>query len=282
MFIDSHCHLDAAEFDEDRARIVADAGLRAILVPAVQRENFAVVRAIAHNHRGIGYALGIHPMYVQQAQDEDLDHLEASLSEYISDPRLIAVGEIGLDFFIPEISVGLLREKQERFYQAQLKLAYKFGLPVILHVRRSQDVLLKYLRRIKVSGGIAHAFNGSPQQAKVFLEHGFCLGFGGAMTYSRALQIRRLAQSLPESAMVLETDSPDIPPEWLHRDFLALSPEQRPFQKRLLRNTPTELPRIAQCLAALRECTVESVARFTNENVLRVLPRMSEVMLHGS
>jgi TatD DNase family protein len=282
MFTDSHCHLDAAEFDEDRERIISDAGLRAILVPAVQRANFATVRAIAHTHRGIGYALGIHPMYVSQAEDEDLDHLEASLSEYISDPQLIAVGEIGLDFFIPEISVGLLREKQERFYQAQLKLANKFGLPVILHVRRSQDVLLKYLRRIKVSGGIAHAFNGSPQQAKAFLEHGFCLGFGGAMTYSRALQIRRLAQGLPESAIVLETDAPDIPPEWLHRDFRALSPEQRVFQKRLLRNSPTELPRIAHCLAGLRECPVESVARFTNENVLRVLPRMSEVMQHAS
>jgi TatD DNase family protein len=130
---------------------------------------------------------------------------------------------------------------------------------VILHVRRAQDQILKQLRRYRPASGIAHAFNGSEQQARQFIGLGFALGFGGAMTYTRALQIRRLAVGLPEEAIVLETDAPDIPPAWLHGE----------------RNTPIELPRIAEELAALRKTSVEEVARFTTANALRVLPRLS-------
>jgi TatD DNase family protein len=278
MLIDSHCHLDAAEFAPDRSSMITGSTLSGMIVPAVQVSNFETVRALAHSYPGVAYGLGIHPMYVQHAHDHDLVRLESALTENQGDPLLVAVGEIGLDFFVPEISVGPLREKQEHFYQAQLKLARKFGLPVILHVRRSQDVLLKHLRRIKVAGGIAHAFNGSQQQADAFVGLGFCLGFGGAMTYPRALQIRRLAQSLSEQAIVLETDSPDIAPEWLHRDFLALSPEFRLKNQALLRNTPSQLPRIAECLAALRGISLTQVANFTSANVLRVLPRMAGVL----
>ncbi len=278
MLIDSHCHLDAAEFAQELASLVASAGLDGIVVPAVHAENFEVVRRLAHSFSNVVYALGIHPMYVEQAKDEDLDRLEALLAANLQDPRLVAVGEIGLDFFLPEISQGLAREKQERFYQAQLKMARKFELPVILHVRRSQDVLLKYLRRIEVPGGLAHAFNGSQQQADAFVSLGFCLGFGGAMTYTRALQIRRLAQSLPETAIVLETDAPDIPPEWLHRDYLAIPAAQRKAHKAILRNTPQQLHGIAQCLARLREASFENVAAFTTANVSRVLPRIAPML----
>jgi TatD DNase family protein len=152
---------------------------------------------------------------------------------------------------------------------------------VILHVRRSQDVLLKHLRRIPVSGGIAHAFNGSRQQAEAFVGLGFVLGFGGAMTYPRALQIRRLAQSLPESALVLETDAPDIPPEWLHREFIARDPALRAEHRQVLRNTPSQLARIAACLAQLRETSLDQVADFTTANVLRVLPRVAAALSLG-
>jgi TatD DNase family protein len=278
MLIDSHCHLDAAEFAADRSSVITGSTLSGMIVPAVQVSNFETVRALAHSYPGVAYGLGIHPMYVQHAHDHDLVRLETALTENKDDPLLVAVGEIGLDFFVPEISVGPLREKQEHFYQAQLKLARKFGLPVILHVRRSQDVLLKHLRRIKVAGGIAHAFNGSQQQADAFVSLGFCLGFGGAMTYPRALQIRRLAQALSEQAIVLETDSPDIAPEWLHRDFLALPPELRRKNQGLLRNTPSQLPGIAECLAALRGISLSQVANFTSANVMRVLPRMARVL----
>ncbi len=278
MLIDSHCHLDAAEFAADRRDVITGSTIAGMIIPSVQVSNFDTVRALAHTYPGVAYGLGIHPVYMEHARDEDLELLEAALAANLDDPLLVAVGEIGLDFFIPELSVEPLREKQERFYQAQLKLARKFGLPVILHVRRSQDVLLKHLRRIEVAGGIAHAFNGSRQQADAFVDLGFCLGFGGAMTYTRALQIRRLARSLSDEAIVLETDSPDIPPEWLHRDFLALPPELRTLNPMLLRNTPAQLPRIAECLAALRGTSLTHVSKFTSENVLRVMPRMAAAL----
>lgn len=281
MLIDSHCHLDAAEFSVDRDAVVRDAEVALMIVPAVQERNFETVRALAHAHTGIAYALGIHPMYVAKAQESDLERLESLVATQLSDPRLVAIGEIGLDFFIPELSVGHLRTKQEHFYLAQLKIARKFDLPVILHVRRSQDVLLKYLRRIPVSGGIAHAFNGSQQQADAFVNLGFALGFGGAMTYPRALQIRRLARSLPESAIVLETDAPDIPPEWLHREFLSLDPTLRAEHQQVLRNTPSQLARIANCLAQLRETSLDHVADFTTANVLRVLPHVAATLSAG-
>src|SRR5690606_2112853 len=133
----------------------------------------------------------------------------------------VAVGEIGLDHFVPEQQGAAAREQQYRCYTAQLDLAIDFELPVILHVRRSADHLLKALRQRRaegrpVRGGIAHAFNGSEQQAQAFVDLGFKLGFGGAMTFERALQIRRLAEHLPEQALVLETDAPDIVPQWLY------------------------------------------------------------------
>ena len=210
MWIDTHCHLDAPEFDADRDAVVARAraaGVAQLVLPAVEVAHFAAVRELAHAH-GFAYALGIHPLYVQRAADEDLARLDAELAAQRDDPLLVAVGEIGLDHFVP----GLDRERQERFYVEQLKIARRHGLPVILHVRRSADALLKHLRRIEVGGGIAHAFNGSAQQARAFVELGFRLGFGGAATFDRALQIRELARTLALDSIVVETDAPDIPP----------------------------------------------------------------------
>ncbi len=265
MWIDSHCHLDASEFDHDRERVVAEAvaaGVHGMVLPAVQVANFDTLRALAHRHR-LHYALGIHPLFVDRAADEDLDRLQQALERHADDPRLVAVGEIGLDHFVP----GLDRARQEHFYLAQLRLARAAGLPVILHVRRSADALMKGLRRVEVAGGIAHAFNGSGVQAAHFIERGFALGFGGAMTFDRALQIRALAAGLPAQALVLETDAPDIPPHWLYRTAVQRAAGQ------VSRNTPAELPRIAATLAALRGWTLEETARCTSANVQRVLPR---------
>jgi TatD DNase family protein len=177
----------------------------------------------------------------------------------LDDPHFVAIGEIGLDFFVPGLSSGPLRDKQEYFYSEQLRIARDFDLPVLLHVRRSQDTILKYLRRIKVCGGIAHAFNGSFQQAGIFIDLGFKLGFGGAMTFPRALQIRRLAGELPPDAIVLETDAPDISPAWLHPK----------------RNSPEELPRIGHVLAELRGMEADAVAEMTSRNARSVLPRLA-------
>ena len=272
MWIDTHCHLDAPEFDADRAAVVQRAraaGVRQIVLPAVAAAHFDTVRALAHEH-GLSYALGLHPLYVDRADDADLDRLQQALHQHRDDPRLVAVGEMGLDHFVP----GLDRARQERFYTAQLKLARNAGLPVILHVRRSADSLLKGLRQVGVAGGIAHAFNGSQQQAEQFLGLDFALGFGGALTFERALQLRRLATTLPPSALVLETDAPDIPPHWLYRTAAdrALSGGQG-------RNEPCQLPRVAAVVAELRGCSLRDLAALTGANAHRVLPRLAALPL---
>jgi TatD DNase family protein len=270
MWIDSHCHLDAAEFGDDRDAVVQRAraaGVAGLVLPAVAVANFDVVRALAHRHQLV-YALGIHPLYVQQAQAGDLERLQQALHEHRSDPRLVAVGEIGLDHFVP----GLDRALQMRYYLAQLKLARDAGLPVILHVRRSADSLLQGLRRIDVAGGIAHAFNGSEVQAQHFVARGFKLGFGGTLTFERALQIRALATRLPASALVLETDAPDILPQWLYR-----TAAQRAAGAVAPANEPAQLPRIAATLAQLRGIGVAETAAITSANVRQALPRLASL-----
>ncbi len=272
MWIDSHCHLDAAEFDADRDAVVGRAcaaGVAMMVLPAVQAANFEAVRRLAHRH-GAAYALGIHPLYVEGAADDDLDRLAQALRAHTADPRLVAVGEIGLDHFVPDGDAN--RARQERFYVAQLKLARDAGLPVILHVRRSADALLKGLRRVAVAGGIAHAFNGSAAQAGHFIERGFALGFGGAMTFERALQIRALAAGLPATAPVLETDAPDIPPQWLYRTAAERAAGA------VARNEPAELPRIAATLAALRGWRLDQTAATTSANACVALPRLRALL----
>ena len=270
--IDSHCHLDAAEFDADRDAVLARArmvGVTMLVLPAVLVASFDAVRGLAQRH-GLAYALGIHPLYVDGAADGDLERLADALTACRNDPRLVAVGEIGLDHFVPASGTG--RERQEHFYAQQLKLARRHGLPVILHVRRSADGLLKHLRRTEVVGGIAHAFNGSQVQAQQFAERGFKLGFGGAMTFERALQIRHLATTLAPAVPVLETDAPDIAPQWLY--VKAGERAQQPAS----RNEPAELPRIAQTLAALRGWSLDETAARTSANVVAALPRLGALL----
>jgi TatD DNase family protein len=264
MWIDTHCHLDAGEFGDESETIAERAllqGVARIVIPAVERSNFDTVAALASRQGNCAYALGIHPICVPQAHEEDLEHMRGAVAAALDDPRFVAIGEIGLDFFIPALTGAAMREKQEYFYAEQLRIARDFGLPVLLHVRRSQDRVLKYLRRIPVAGGIAHAFNGSFQQAQSFFDLGLKLGFGGAMTFPRALQIRRLATDLKPDAIVLETDAPDISPAWLHPK----------------RNSPEELPRIGEALAGLRGMAVEAVARITTANAHAAMPRLARI-----
>lgn len=275
MWIDTHCHLDAPEFGADHALAVSARTLAAqrsvdrCVIPAVMRQNLDTVRLLAHR-LGDAYALGIHPLYVPQAADEDLDALDAALTEHRDDPRLVAVGEIGLDFFVPALCEPAMRDRQERFYRAQLRLARKHDLPVILHVRRSADGLLKHLRELPTSGGIAHAFNGSAEQARAFTDLGFALGFGGAATFEPAKRLRALAAGLPLSALVLETDAPDIPPQWLY----ATAAEREAGKPQGL-NTPAELPRIGGVIAGLRGLPPAELADATSANAIRVLPRLA-------
>lgn len=252
--IDTHCHLDAAEFGDAQAAILQTAqsvGVSRIVVPAVERANFEAVRCVCERLPACFPAYGIHPMLVDRATPEDLQ----VLANYLRDMHPVAVGEIGLDFYIE----GYDQARQAYFFVEQLKLARRFELPVLLHTRHAADTVLKYLRLHKVCGGIAHAFSGSRQQAEEFIRLGFKLGFGGAMSYPRATRLRDLAATLPLSSIVLETDAPDIAPEFIERG--------QP-------NKPEYLPRIAQTLAGLRGITPEEVAQATTENALSVLPKM--------
>jgi TatD DNase family protein len=262
MLIDTHCHLDAPEFDRDRdeaARSALQNGVGLIVVPGVERSNFEPVCRLAEQHDHCAYALGIHPLFVGRTEPQDLHLLEDLVRQKLeSEKPPVAIGEIGLDFFIE----GFDKQRQEYYLIEQLKLARKYDLPVILHVRKSSDDVLKHLRRIKVRGGIAHAFNGSRQQADRFIELGFKLGFGGAMTYERALRIRELARSLPLESIVLETDAPDIPPEWLGHQG---------------RNTPDQLPRIAEVLAELRHAESAEIADITGANAFAALPNLAQL-----
>ncbi len=277
-WIDTHCHLDAAEFAGDALAVrhrARAAGVDHCLIPAVAPVYFAAVRELAHL-LGDSYALGIHPLYVAQVTDADLAELERALIQNCSDPRLLALGEIGLDFFVPELCTPALRAHQEAVYRAQLVLARRLNLPVILHVRRSADRLLKHLRELAPAGGwrgIAHAFNGSEQQAMGFIELGLKLGFGGALTFPRALQLQRLATRLPLQALVLETDAPDIAPQWLYRT--ARDRDQGLPQAR---NEPAELPRIGAHLAALRGIAVQELAEQLRHNAQQALPGLSRLL----
>ncbi len=265
MWIDTHCHLDAHEFGAQSLEVAQRAGQQGvsmIVIPAVARANFEEVAALAAQSPNASYALGIHPIYVPQAEDEDLDVLRAAVEKAMLDPRFVAIGEIGLDFFLPMLCEPAMREKQERFFRAQLRIARDFGLPVLTHVRRSQDQVLKHLRQVTPAGGIAHAFNGSFQQAEAFIKLGMHLGFGGAMTFTRALQIRRLASELPLESLVLETDAPDISPSWIHP----------------ARNSPEQLPAIGAALAGLRGMDESELRQAAWRNSLAAVPRLAPLL----
>jgi TatD DNase family protein len=263
MWIDTHIHLDASEYAGAHAALIEQAravGVSGWVIPAVAPSNFAAVRRIAHETAGAAYALGIHPLAVEQCPDEGLELLQAALDSHQHDPKLVAVGEIGLDFFMPNPTPAQLL-KQQRFFTAQLKLARRYDLPVLLHVRRAVDHIAKHLRQHPVRGGIAHAFNGSAQQAQALIELNLCLGFGGAATYTRALQIRQRLASVPAHAIVLETDGPDIAPEWLAKQI----------------NPPAALAQIGAVLARIRGIPVDEFAALCGANSCRVLPRQVDL-----
>ena len=257
MWIDSHCHLDSPEFDADRDEVVAQAhaaGVVAIVNLPGHIDHFAQAKATRQRF-GCLTGFGIHPMWVAgpylHSKRDDI----ATLRSWVEREKPELIGEIGLDFFIPDFN----QSEQEWFFAEQLKIARDFDLAVSLHVRRSQDHILKHLRRIKVRGGFAHAFNGSAQQAAEFVKLGFCLGFGGTATFPQAQRVRGLLQAVPIENVVVETDAPDIPPSFLGTMGSGA------------RNSPALLPQIGEILAAVRGMPTDAFAAATTANVRRVL-----------
>jgi len=248
--IDTHCHLDVEEFDPDRPRVIAAAraaGVDAIVVPGIHAAGWPRLLALCAADPGLHPALGLHPIYLDQHRDTHLQELERLLADH----PVVAVGEIGLDFFVPELD----RSRQTVLLEAQLAIAAAGGLPVLIHARKSHDQVLVTLNRIRVVGGIAHAFNGSLQQAERYIELGFRLGFGGMLTFERSSRLRVLARALPLEAIVLETDAPDLTVA-AHRGE---------------RNSPEYLPDVLLALAAVRGEDPAYVAERTSANAREVL-----------
>ncbi len=247
---DTHCHLDVEEFDADRAEVLAEARANHVIgiaVPAIHRGNWDRVRALCNSEPGLYPAVGLHPIYIGRHQPGHLEDLE----RLIAASRPTAIGEIGLDYYVADLD----RERQQLFFERQLAIARDAGLPVLLHVRKAHDQVLATLRRIRVRGGIAHAYNGSLPQALQYIDLGFRLGFGGTLTYERSRHIRALARELPCEAIVLETDAPDM----------VVS------QHRGERNSPAYLH---HCLAALAEARgedMELLSTVTTRNARAVL-----------
>ena len=260
--IDTHSHFDAPDFDADRAELLQEAqaaGVTDGLLCAGFVAGFEVTRNTAYSI-GWHYALGIHPLFLppdNAAITVDVHQLRTTLSRVRDDMRLAAVGEIGLDGFVKTLNW----ERQVFLFSEQLKVARDFELPVSVHARHAVDAVYSHLKRLNVTRGVIHAFNGSEVQAERFLKLGFKLGFGGALLYSGSLRIRRIFASLAPEDYVLETDAPDMP---------------APFRREAAdtRTHPADIRRYAEEAARLRNTTPEVIAKESCRNALAAFPRL--------
>lgn len=242
---DSHVHLDDASFDADRLAVIARAraaGVTAQIVPAVTAASWTPIEALCASHADVHPAYGLHPMFLAQHHPSQLDALRRWLGEH----RAVAVGEIGLDYFVD----GLDRQLQQDYFLGQLQLARELELPVIVHARRALEDVTLQLRKIGGLRGVVHSFSGSEEQARQLWKLGFHLGIGGPVTYPRAQRLRRLVASMPIEHLLLETDAPDQP-DANHRG---------------MRNEPARLPEILHCIAELRGVSPEAIASITTAN----------------
>ncbi len=248
--IDTHCHLDVAEFNQDRIQVINNAfklGIQGIIIPGIHATGFQNLLNIAANNTQLYPALGLHPLYLQQHTSKHLDYLVYLIKLY----RPIAIGEIGLDYWDKNTD----KTQQQYFFEAQLSIATSFKLPVLLHVRKAHDQVLRILRHFVINRGIVHAFNGSFQQAHKYIDMGFKLGFGGMLTYTGSRKLHSLAKSLPAQALVLETDAPDLTVA-SHRGE---------------RNSPEYLPECLNALAQIRNEQPEFTALYTTTNAYQII-----------
>lgn len=248
--IDTHTHLDFPDFDSDRRELLGRCratGVERLVVLGVHQANWQRVWDLVQAEDGLYAAFGLHPVYLDEHRPEHLNELGDWLARYAGHPKLCAVGEFGLDYFLENLD----RERQQQLFEAQLKLAIEFELPALLHVRRAHAATIATLKRLKPTrGGIIHAFAGSYEEAREYLKLGFKLGLGGAPTWPQALRLRKVVAQLPLEAIVLETDAPDMAP--------AMQPNQR--------NSPEYLPDICQALAELRGISADELASTSSHN----------------
>ena len=250
QLIDTHTHLDFPDFDADRPQLLADSralGVEKMVVLGVYQSNWQRVWDLVQTDSQLYAAFGLHPVYLNEHRPEHVVELGQWLSRLAGHPQVCAVGEIGLDYFLPELD----REGQQQLFEAQLQLAADFALPALLHVRRSHAQVIATLKRFKLQrGGIVHAFAGSREEAREYIKLGFKLGLGGAATWPQALRLRKVIVDLPLDAIVLETDSPDMAP--------AMYPNQR--------NSPQHLPDICRALAEVMGISPDALASASTTN----------------
>ena len=249
MLVDSHCHLDVAEFDSDRGDVIARAraaGVTRQIVPAIDATGWPRLREVCAATDGLFPAYGLHPIFLD---DHKPGHL-AQLGEWIERERPLAVGECGLDYFIE----GLDRDAQQRYFDGQLALAREHDLPVIVHARRAVDAVIASIRRFEGLRGVVHSWSGSHQQAGQLWDLGFVLGVGGPVTYERAQRLRALVADMPLECLLLETDAPDQPDSDIRGQ----------------RNEPARLRTVCETIAQLRGVTPEEIARATTANAERL------------
>jgi TatD DNase family protein len=254
-YIDSHCHFDFPEFDEQREshwQAARAKGITGLIIPSVSPQDWLRAQTIANQLTGIYWAAGLHPWWCENylrggsLNDRSLEHLSGLLEAAITDPRCVALGETGLD----AIKGGTL-ELQKQSLDIHLHIANKFSRPIILHAHKTQANLLQqikpYAHRVT---GVVHAFSGSYEQAKQWVDAGFYLGVGGVITYERAQKTRQAIQKIPLDALLLETDAPSMP----------LQGQQGKM------NSPIHLPQIAECLANLKQIPLDKIAEQTTHN----------------
>ncbi len=249
MLVDSHCHLDAPEFDPDRDAVILrarNAGVSRQVIPAIDARGWPGLREICGSNSGLFPAFGLHPMYLSSHRPEHLQHL----GEWIAREKPVAVGECGLDFFIE----GLDAEEQQVYFDGQLALARDFDLPVIVHARRAVDAVIASFKRIGGLRGVVHSFSGSPEQARQLWQLGFLVGIGGPVTYDRANRLRGLVTRMPLEYLLLETDAPDQPDAEIRGQ----------------RNEPARLSFICETIARLRGEDPAAIAATTAANAERL------------
>jgi len=247
--IDSHCHLDASEFDPDRAEVLARAdaaGIVAQVVPATTAAGWDKLRSVCAARADLHPAYGLHPFFLDEHVPDDLRRLR----EWIECERPCAIGECGLDYFIESLD----RERQSFYFDAQLALAREYELPLVIHARRSVEAVIQAIRRVGGLRGVVHSYAGSPEQARQLWELGFLIGLGGPVTYDRAHRLRGLVSDMPLQYLLLETDAPDQPDAGIRGQ----------------RNEPARLASVLDCIATLRNEPAEAIAAQTTLNARRL------------